>query len=40
MVRDGVVDLWGNILDQREREALRVLALNIPGVKSVHDHLV
>jgi len=40
VVRDGVVELWGNIFDEREREALRVLAQNIPGVKSVHDHLV
>ena len=40
VVRDGIVELWGNIFDEREREALRVLAQNIPGVKSVRDHLV
>ncbi len=40
VVRDGVVELWGNIFDEREREALRVMAQNLPGVKSVRDHLV
>jgi CBS domain-containing protein len=39
-VRDGVVDLWGSITDERERLALVVAAENIPGVKAVHDHLV
>jgi CBS domain-containing protein len=39
MVRNGVVDLWGTILDERERPALRVVAENIPGVKAVEDHL-
>jgi CBS domain-containing protein len=40
IVRDGVVSLWGSITDDREREALRVLAENTPGVKAVRDHLV
>jgi CBS domain-containing protein len=40
VVRDGTVDLWGTIFYEREREALRVLVENIPGVKSVRDHLV
>jgi len=39
-VRDGVVDLNGVILDEKEREALRVVAENAPGVKAVEDHLV
>jgi CBS domain-containing protein len=39
MVRHGVVELWGAILDERERQALRVAAENVPGVKAVHDHL-
>jgi CBS domain-containing protein len=39
VVRDGVVELWGTITDEREREALVVAAENIPGVKSVRDHL-
>jgi CBS domain-containing protein len=40
VVRDGVVELWGVIVDERQREALRVAAENIPGVKAVKDHLV
>jgi CBS domain-containing protein len=39
-VTDGVVRLDGVILDEKEREALRVLAENTPGVKAVADHLV
>jgi CBS domain-containing protein len=39
IVRDGVVELWGTILDERVREALRVAAENVPGVKQVKDHL-
>jgi predicted transcriptional regulator len=39
IVRDGVVDLWGTITDERERQALIVAAENIPGVKAVKDHL-
>jgi CBS domain-containing protein len=39
-VKDGCVDLWGAITDEREREALYVLAENTPGVTDVHDHLV
>jgi CBS domain-containing protein len=40
VVRDGVVDLWGVIVDERQREALKVAAENTPGVKAVKDHLV
>jgi CBS domain-containing protein len=39
-VQDGVVDLDGVILDEKEREALRVAAENVPGVRAVEDHLV
>lgn len=39
-VKDGVVDLNGVILEENEREALRVVAENVPGVKAVEDHLV
>jgi CBS domain-containing protein len=39
-VKDGVVDLNGVILEEKEREALRVVAENVPGVKTVEDHLV
>ncbi len=40
VVRDGVVELWGMIFDERQREALKVAAENIPGVNAVNDHLV
>ena len=39
-VRNGVVELWGAITDDRERQAFIVAAENVPGVKGVHDHLV
>lgn len=39
IVRDGVVDLWGTITDERMRQALIVAAENVPGVKGVKDHL-
>jgi CBS domain-containing protein len=39
VVRDGVVELWGTITDERERAALVVAAENVPGVKAVRDHL-
>lgn len=38
-VKDGVVDLSGIIWDEREREALKVAAENVTGVKAVQDHL-
>ncbi len=38
-VRNGVVELWGTILDERARRAFRVAAENVPGVKAVKDHL-
>jgi len=40
VVRDGVVELWGVIIDERQRQALKVAAENIPGVKTVKDHMV
>lgn len=40
VVHDGIVELWGVIVDERQREALRVCAENTPGVKAVKDHLV
>jgi CBS domain-containing protein len=39
VVRDGVVDLWGTINDERERQGLIVVAENVPGVTRVNDHL-
>lgn len=39
-VANGVAELHGTILDERERRALRVAVENVPGVKEVHDELV
>jgi CBS domain-containing protein len=39
VVRDGVVELWGTITEESQREALKVCATNIPGVRSVVSHL-
>ena len=39
-VEDGQVNLWGTLLDESVREGLMVAAANIPGVKSVRDHMV
>ena len=39
IVRNGVVELWGTITDERERQALVIAAENVPGVKAVRDHL-
>ena len=40
VVRNGVVALWGAITDERERQAIIVASENVPGVKTVHDHMV
>jgi CBS domain-containing protein len=39
VVKDGVVELWGTITEEAQREALKVCARNIPGVKSVVSRL-
>ena len=39
VVKNGVVELWGNITKLEQEEALKVCAENIPGVKSVVSHL-
>jgi CBS domain-containing protein len=39
VVKDGVVELWGTITEEAQGEALKVLAENTPGVKSVVSHL-
>ena len=39
-VANGIVDLNGVILEEKERDALRVAAENARGVKGVQDHLV
>ena len=38
-VEDGVATLEGAIPDDSLRDGLKVLVENVPGVKSVHDHL-
>jgi CBS domain-containing protein len=38
-VRNGSVELRGEIFDERQRRALRVLAEGCAGVRAVHDHL-
>jgi CBS domain-containing protein len=40
VVRNGIVRLWGSLLDERQRGAIVVAAENIPGVKGVEDNLV
>lgn len=39
VVRDGVVELFGVITDDRQRTALKVACENVAGVKEVKDHL-
>jgi CBS domain-containing protein len=40
VVKDGVVELWGTVMDDRERRACVVACENVAGVRQVHDHLV
>ena len=40
IVRNGTVELWGTILDERKRLALILAAENVHGVEAVRDHLV
>jgi len=40
VVTDGIVKLSGALTDERERQAIRVAADNIPGVRKVRDHLI
>jgi CBS domain-containing protein len=39
-VNGGVADLWGTITSESERDAIRIVAENTPGVTKVHDHMV
>jgi len=39
VVRDGVVELFGVITDERQRDAIKVACENTTGVQSVKDHL-
>ena len=38
LARQGQIDLWGTIIDESQREALKVLVENTPGVASLADH--
>ena len=40
IVRNGVVELWGTVLDARLRDAARVAAETAPGVKAVKSHII
>jgi len=40
VVKNGVAELWGTIMDERQRQACIVSVENVPGIKAVHDHLV
>ena len=40
IVRDGVVDLWGIVDSQTEKNAVRVAAEVVPGVRAVNDNLI
>jgi len=39
IVSDGVVDLWGGVETETERQAVRAAAENAPNVSAVKDHL-
>jgi CBS domain-containing protein len=39
IVADGVVELWGMVLSPTERNAVRVLVEETPGVRGINDHL-
>jgi hypothetical protein len=40
VVKDGIAELWGTIMDERERRACVVAAENVAGINKVRDHLV
>lgn len=40
IVQDGVVELWGMVGSDAERNAIRVAAETMPAVRAVNDHLV
>jgi len=40
VVRNGVVELWGTVIDPEQRDAARVAAETVPGVKAVKCHIV
>jgi len=38
-VTNGVVDLWGFVQSDKERQAIAAVAERIPGVAAIKDHL-
>ena len=40
VVSNGVVDVWGVVESDNERQAIKVAAESIPGVVSINDHLL
>lgn len=40
MVAEGVVELWGFVENEQERQAINVAAKSIPGVNAVNDRLM
>ena len=40
VVRNGVVELWGHVMEPDQRDAVRVAAETVPGVKEVKSHIV
>jgi CBS domain-containing protein len=40
IVHDGIVELWGTAESDAEKEAIRVAAESIPGVRAVNNHLL
>lgn len=39
-VRQGIANLRGALSDTRQREAIKVIVENTPGVTAIHDHMV
>ena len=39
-VSEGVVELWGFVENEQERQAINVAAKSIPGVNAVNDRLM
>jgi CBS domain-containing protein len=40
IVRNGVVELWGTVVEPDQRDAARAAAETVPGVKAVKSHIV
>jgi CBS domain-containing protein len=39
LVRNGVVEMWGTVIEPAQRDAARVAAETVPGVKAVKSHI-